>query len=447
MTISTCILVIDDEEVMRDSCRKTLSLDHYDIELAEDGIEGLNILKKRSFDIVILDLKIPGLGGIEILKQIKEYDPEISVIVMTGYATIHSAVEAMKNGAYDFIEKPFTPEKLRTIVQRAVEKRKLTFENLYLQRELENAVESDPIIGQSKEMCQVIELIKKVGPSDSTVLITGESGTGKELIARALHRYSHRSSKPFITIDCGSLVENLFESELFGHVKGSFTGATATKHGRLELANGGTVFLDEIGNIGIGIQAKFLRAIQEREIAKVGNNQIIKIDIRIIAATNQNLLQSVKDGSFREDLFYRLSVVPIHLPPLRQRKEDIPLLVHYFLQKYNKKRKKTISGISDQAMKALINYEWPGNVRELENAIERAVVLTDHEHIEPDDLYYYGLYAESEIIADKALDTVEMKHIEKILKLYGGHKLKTSKALGIDRKTLRRKIRKFGLDS
>jgi len=431
MTIPIHVLVIDDEEIMRDSCCQILSEIGYIVKEAKNGDAGLQQMEKESFDMVILDLKMPGTPGMEVLQKIRKINPETIVVVITGYATIGSAVEAMKNGAYDFLPKPFTPEELRVIVRRAIEKKKLTLENIYLHQELEINRKSDIIIGQSKAMKKIKELIKKVGPTDSTVLITGDSGTGKELVARAIHTYSVRNKMPFITVDCSTLVENLFESELFGHVKGSFTGATATKHGRLELANGGTIFFDEIGNIGIHMQAKLLRAIQEREITKVGSTQAIQIDIRIIAATNKDLQEAIKGGLFREDLFYRLSVVPIHLPPLHMRKEDISLLANYFIEKYNKKRRKSIKGISESAMKALVNYDWPGNVRELENAVERAVVLTENKLIEPSDLYYYGLSTEIETRTKKTLIDIEKEHIEKTLKMYNGHKLETAKALGI----------------
>jgi len=441
------ILVVDDDEVIRDACDQLLSGMKYDIRLAVDGNDGLEKIKKEAFDIVILDLKMPGLSGMELLKIVKEDNPETIVIVITGYATVESAVEAMKLGAYDFLPKPFTPEELRIIVRRATDKRKLTLDNLRLKRELDSNQEYEMIVGKSQGMRQIMKLIDKVGPTDSTVLITGESGTGKELVARAIHRQSARNERPFVTVDCSTLVENLFESELFGHVKGSFTGATATKHGRLELANNGTVFFDEISNIGLNVQAKLLRAIQEREITKVGSTQAVKIDIRIIAATNRDLLECVKEGSFREDLFYRLSVVPIQLPPLRERQNDIPLLANHFLNKYNKKRGKSIHGISDPAMNALTNYDWPGNVRELENTIERAVVLTEHRFIESSDLSYYAFNVGTELDASKetALADMEKAHIEKTLKIYNGHKMKAAEALGIDRKTLRLKIKRYGI--
>jgi two-component system response regulator HydG len=444
------ILVIDDEESMRDSCRQTLTRDGNRVEVAEDGLTGLSMLEKERFDLVILDLKMPSLGGMEVLKTIKEDDPEAMVIVITGYGTVESAVEAMKSGAYDFIPKPFTPDSLRVIVNRALEKRQLALENILLRNELKAGFGPEVIIGQSESMKKVEELVRKVGPTDTTVLICGESGTGKELVAMAIHRHSNRSDRPFVAVDCGSLVESLFESELFGHVKGSFTGATATKYGRFELANGGTLFFDEIGNISLNIQTKLLRVIQEREITKVGSSQVIKVDVRIVAATNRDLHKAVRAGTFREDLFYRLSVVPITLPPIRERRDDIPLLANHFLMKYNKKRSKNITAISDRAMKALIEYDWPGNVRELENAIERAVVLGENDVIKPSDLSYYGLAVETpspaETIEATRLVDVERGHIAKALKMFNGHRGKTAEWLGIDRKTLRSKLKRYGIE-
>lgn len=444
------ILVIDDQESMRDSCQQTLSRSGYCVETAENGEKGLEILKKTSHDLVILDLKMPGLNGLEVLGKIKEDDPEIVVVVITGHATIESAVEAMKKGAYDFIPKPFVPESLRVIVKRALNSRELTLENVLLRNELKAGLGSDIIIGSDKSMKAIEQLVKKVGPTDATVLITGQSGTGKEVIARAVHRCSDRNNKPFVAVDCGSLVESLFESELFGHVKGSFTGAVATKYGRFELANGGTLFFDEIGNVSLNVQTKLLRVLQEREITKVGNSQIVKVDVRIIAATNKDLSEAVKAGTFRDDLFYRLSVVPITLPPLCERRGDIPLLANNFLAKYNKKRGRNIKAISDRAMKALVEYDWPGNVRELENAIERAIVLTESDVIEPADLLYYGLTVEASSEADssknKRLVDVEKEHIMKTLRTFDGHKGKTAEALGVDRKTLRTKLRTYGIE-
>jgi DNA-binding NtrC family response regulator len=444
------ILVIDDEQAMRDSCQQTLSRDGNKVETAQDGLKGLALLEKKSFDVVILDLKMPGLSGMEVLKKIKENDPDAMVIVITGYATVESAVEAMKKGAYDFIPKPFTPESLRVIVRRALDRRELALENVLLRGELKASFGPDVIIGQSKPMKEVEQLVRKVGPTDTTVLISGESGTGKELVARALHRHSSRKDRPFVAVDCGSLVENLFESELFGHIKGSFTGAITTKYGRFELASGGTLFFDEIGNISTNIQIKLLRVLQEREITKVGSNQVIKIDVRIVAATNKDLQQAVKTGTFREELFYRLSVVPITLPALRERRDDIPLLANYFLSKYNKKRGKDIKAISEQALKVLVEYDWPGNIRELENAIERAVVLSKDDIIKPADLSYYELSTKSTSNSEagwtKSLVELEKEHIAKTLRMFKGHKGKAAQSLGIDRKTLRSKLKRYGIE-
>ena len=450
MSSQANILVIDDEESMRDSCQQTLSRGGNRVEVADAGSKGLAMLGAESFDLVILDLKMPGLSGMEVLKKIKEDDPETMVIVITGYATVESAVEAMKRGAYDFIPKPFTPDSLRAIVKRALDRRELALENVLLRSELKASFGPDVIVGRSKSMKKVEELVQKVGPTDTTVLISGESGTGKELVARAIHRYSSRKDKPFVAVDCGSLVEKLFESELFGHVKGSFTGATATKYGRFELAKDGTLFFDEIGNISVNIQTKLLRVLQEREITKVGSSQVVKVDVRIVAATNKDLGTSVKAGTFREDLFYRLSVVPITLPALRERRDDIPLLANHFLQKYNQKRRKNIRAISERAMKALVEHDWPGNVRELENAIERAVVLAENDVVRPSDLLYYGLSLEtpagSEAGTPRRLVDVEKEHIVKTLKIFNGHRGKTAEWLGIDRKTLRSKLRKYGME-
>ena len=444
------ILVIDDEESMRDSCRQALSRKASRVEVAHDGLTGLAMLEKEAFDLVILDLKMPGLSGIEVLNRIKQEYPDVVVVVITGYATVESAVEAMRRGAYDFLPKPFTPDSLRAIVDRAMDRRELALQNILLRSELEASLGSEVIIGQSESMKKIEEVVRKVSSTDTTVLISGESGTGKELVARAIHRHSNRKDKPLVVVDCGSLMESLFESELFGHVKGSFTGATTTKYGRLELANGGTVFFDEIGNISMNVQTKLLRVLQEREITKVGSSQVIKVDVRVVAATNRDLQKETQAGAFREDLFYRLSVVPITLPPLRERRDDIVSLANYFLKKYNQKRKKNVRAISAQAINALIGYDWPGNVRELENAIERAVVLTENDTIEPSDLLYYGLNTErlskSDVDKPRRLADVEREHIIRVLKMFDGHKGKTAKWLGIDRKTLRSKIRRYTIE-
>ncbi len=387
------ILVVDDEESIRDSCRQALERKGNRVEVAEDGSKALSLLEKESFDLVILDLKLPGLNGMEVLKKIKEEDPDIIVVVITGYATVESAVEAMKIGAYDFIPKPFTPDSLRMIVSRGLEKRKLWLENVLLRAQLKDRFGPDIIVGKSPSMKKVTELVRKVAMTDSAVLISGETGTGRELTARAIHSQSGRNDKPFIAVDCGGLAESLFESELFGQVKGPDAGAAEIKHGQIEAANGGTVFLDEVGNVSMNIQTKLLRLLQEKKITKVGSSQPVDIDVRIIAATGKDLPKCVAERTFREDLFYLLSVVPINLPPLRQRKEDIPLLANHFLNKHNKKREKGVTAISEEAMNVLAEYDWPGNVRELENVIERAVVLAKSKVIEPSDLLYYEMHS------------------------------------------------------
>ena len=444
------VLIIDDDEAIRDSCSQVLQKEGYTVKRAKDGNEGLQFFKKEFFHVVLLDLKLPGLDGMEILSKIKEGTPETPVIIITGYASIESAVEAMRRGAFDYLAKPFSPASLRFITKKAIESQKILLKNIYLRKELEAKSEFDMVVWKSKAMEKVLDVVRRVSPSESTVLITGESGTGKELIAREVHNHSPRYNGPFVAVDCGALVETLFESELFGHVKGSFTGAYETKHGRFEVANGGTIFFDEISNISLNLQANLLRVIQEREVTRIGSSKPIKVDVRILAATNGNLADAVRKGKFREDLFYRLSVVPIHIPPLRERKEDIPLLAEHFLQKYNKRAKKSINSISSHVKKALKEYDWPGNIRELENTIERAVVLSKGREI--DDLVYHGISFNSEFwnpIEGKfrKLEEIEKQYIKAVLQAQYGNKSKTAGILGIDRKTLWAKVKKYNIFS
>jgi two-component system response regulator HydG len=442
------ILVIDDEQSIRDSMSQVLRKEGYRVETAASGPEGLNLFAAESFQTVFIDLKLPGSSGLDVLSRIKEADQQTPVIIITGYASIESAVEAMKRGAFDYMTKPFTPEEVRVVTRKALESRRLVFENMSLRRELEAKTEFELVVGKSRAITQVLDVVRRVSPSESTILITGESGTGKELVAREIHRHSLRQNAPFVVVDCGALVETLFESELFGHVKGSFTGAHETKHGRFEVAEGGTIFFDEISNIGLNIQAKLLRAIQEREVNRIGSSKSIKIDVRILAATNEDLAEAVGKGKFREDLFYRLSVVPIRLPALRERKEDIPLLVDHFLQKYNKRTKKSITGVSAQALKALKEYDWPGNIRELENTIERAVVLSQGDGIELEDLMYHGISAGatamgSILLKSQTLEGMEKEYIKAVLRAQNGNRTRAAEVLGIDRKTLWAKIKKY----
>jgi DNA-binding NtrC family response regulator len=381
--INPSILIVDDEDIVRNSCVRILSPEGYVLDTAKNGREAINALTKRSYDLVLTDLLMPEMTGIELLKRIKEDWPETEAIIITGYGTVQTAVEALKYGAYDYIEKPFTPDSLLNAVGRCLEKRKLLAENIRLKQEINALYSLDNIIGASKEMQKVFKLIGIVAPTGSTVLITGESGTGKELVARAIHHNSARREQPFIVVDCGTIPENLMESELFGHTKGAFTGAVATEKGMLETANGGTIFLDEISSLPLPMQAKLLRALQEKEFRPVGSRKTVKADVRFIAATNKDLSEMVRSGTFREDFFYRLNVFPINLPPLRERKEDIPALAYHFLRKYGKEVGRDVPHVSAEAMRRLIAHDWPGNVRELENAIHRAVIVCRDKTLRP----------------------------------------------------------------
>jgi two-component system response regulator HydG len=442
------ILVIDDDKAMRDACFQILSRKGFQVELAASAKQGLSLLERQSFDAILLDLVMPDMDGLEALKKIRALDPDVEVIIITGYGTIQSAVESIKAGAFHFLSKPFVPDDLRNLVDRALEKRRLDLENLYLRQELRTKDERNVLVYESEPMVRIMDMITRVAPTDSTVLITGESGTGKGLVASKIHQLSQRSRRPFITVDCGTLVETLFESELFGHVKGSFTGADANKVGKFELAQNGTLFFDEISNIGLEVQAKLLRAVEERKISKVGSHRVITVDVRIIAATNKDLTKAIKDGTFREDLFYRLNVVLIQMPPLRERKNDIPLLVQHFLDKYNARLRKEIRGISPDALDLLVRHDWPGNVRELENTMERLVVLSSGPYLEPADLVFAGtiLTPAAEFSEGGSLKDLERDHIIQTLQRYDGHKSETARALGIDRKTLREKLKRYNLE-
>ncbi len=443
------ILIVDDDPAIRDACFQVLTRQGYEVELAAFPEEALELFSRFEFDAVLLDLKMPGMGGLELLKHIKEIDPHTEVVIITAYGTVTNAVEAMKSGASDFLQKPFGPEELKLAVEKALGRRKLTLENIYLKRTLAEKEGGINIIGESPVIRQVLEMARMVAPTDSTVLITGESGTGKGLLARKIHELSPRANGPFVAVDCGTLVPTLFESELFGHVKGAFTGASTHKIGKFELANGGTLFFDEIGNISVDIQAKLLKAVEEKEISPVGSHRVTKVDVRIIAATNKNLEEEIKKGTFRNDLFYRLNVVSIHIPPLRERKEDIPLLARYFLQNFARKHHKKILGFEKEVLDRLKSYPWPGNVRELENTIERLVIFTKGEVITLADLRLVGFKTEEEEelwADDLPLEEIEKRYILRVLKKCAGNKSKAAKILGIDRKTLREKLRRWHLE-
>ncbi len=380
------ILVVDDEEIVCESCKRILEEEGYEVETALSGEEAFSKMKENPYDIVLTDLKMPGIDGMEVLKTIRRDYPSTIVIMITGFATVETAVESMKLGAFDYIPKPFTPDEVSIVVKKAIDQKTLLLENIYLRQELREKYGFHNIVGNSKKMQEIYRIIVKVAPTDSTVLIYGQSGTGKELIARAIHFNSPRRDKPFVPVDCAVLAENLLESELFGHVRGSFTGAVTTKPGLFEVADGGTVFLDEVGNISLGIQAKLLRVLQEKEFTPVGGTKPKKVDIRLISATNKDLEKMIKEGTFREDLYYRLNFVPIYLPPLKERQEDIPLLAVHFLKKFAEEMGKSIKGFTSEAMEKLMRYSWPGNVRELENVIGRTVVMIEEEMVRPEHL-------------------------------------------------------------
>ena len=410
------ILVIDDEAIIREGLRQALTMEGYQVTVAQNGKVGMEKLQKDSFSVVISDLKMPIMGGIEVLKTISVLQPNVPVIIITGFATVDSAVDAMKNGAFEYLTKPFLPDQIIEKVQSAVKKRLLNLESEVITESIPNETVDGSFIGKSEPMQKVFQRILQVAPTNSSVLITGESGTGKELVARAIHNNSARKDEPFVAIDCNSLPENLLESELFGHVKGSFTGATQSKPGLFSVASGGSLFLDEIANLSMATQAKLLRVLQQREVAPIGGTKATPIDIRLIAATNRGLDKMVEEGTFRDDLYFRLNIIPITLPPLRERAGDIPLLIGHFLKKFSDEVGKEIKGLSADAHLALHDYPFPGNVRELENIIERAVVLTQGDLIQRDSLELPTSQEMESILPDipTPTNTDELKEIKRI---------------------------------
>jgi DNA-binding NtrC family response regulator len=406
------ILIIDDDEIVRKSCQRILKPEGYTVETRADGREGLKALQGDSFDLVLTDLKMPDMDGIEVLKKIKEHWPDTEAILITGFGTVKTAVEALKYGAYDFIEKPFTPEELLNVVARCLERRLLIVENLRLRREIHALYRMENIVGTSMAIQKVFQLIATVAPLEATVLITGESGTGKEVVAKAIHYNSPRKDGPFLVVDCGTIPDDLIEAELFGHTKGSFTGAAETRRGLLDLASKGTVFFDEIANLKMALQAKLLRVLQEKEFRPIGGKNPRKADVRIIAATNKDLSAMVRDGMFREDLFYRLNVFPLRLPPLRERKEDIPALAQHFLRKYSHEIGKDVTHLSAEVVRQLIAYDWPGNVREIENVIHRALIVCIGRVLKPEHIL---IPSESDRDVPKTLG--ELKKKKRALKI------------------------------
>jgi DNA-binding NtrC family response regulator len=460
---SNRVLVIDDEQSICDMLQVVLKKEGIEARTSTDPVAGLDIYKQFRPDVVIHDLKMPSMDGIELLGSIKKHDPDALVVVMTAYGTWEKAVEAMRLGAYNYVEKPFDNRDIKAVIHRALQLRAMQGER--------NIAEAIPalggMVGSSEPIRHVMEVVRRVAPTDSTVLIQGESGTGKELVARALHYGSPRSAKPIITVNCGAFTETLLESELFGHMKGAFTGAVATKTGLLEVADKGTFFLDEIGEMSLQLQVKLLRVLEEHEYKPVGSTKTHRCDVRFIAATNRDLAEEVKKGTFREDLYYRLNVIALRIPPLRERKEDVPLLAGHFLARFAERIGRRIDGFSQQAIEWLVSYDWPGNIRDLENTIQRAVTMSDGEIIEVADLvddFHESRYAQNVESASAArseagivvpasgvnledeLQKVEIEYIRQALRQANGHLTNTAKLLGISFRSLRYKIEKYGLD-
>jgi len=441
------LLVVDDDPVTVDLLKEVLSREDYDVTTALSGEEAIARGTENLFDMIITDVRMGEKDGIEVLRSFKKVSPETTVIVITAFGSIENAIEAIREGAFDYISKPFKLEEIKFTIRMALEHRRLLQENKFYRQELLNKYQFKNVIGRTPQMFHVYKMIAKVADTKSTVLLYGERGTGKELIARSIHYNSLRNSRPFIPVDCASLVETLMESELFGHVRGAFTGAHTAKKGLFEEADGGTLFLDEVSNLNLSMQTKLLRFLQEHEIKRVGGMESIRVDVRVIAAANQPLEPLVKDGKFREDLYDRLNVVSITLPPLRERREDIPLLANHFLQKFSEENHKNISHISPEALEILLQYSWPGNVRELEHTIERAVILSTRPIVLPEDFpgkMFENIKGTEIPPPEEALSLreVEKRHVLKVLQETKGNKTKASEILGIDRATLYRILEK-----
>lgn len=441
------ILVVDDEEIVRNSLVDWLQEDGYQAEAAENGFKALEMIREKPWDIAMVDLKMPKMDGLELMEKAKELSPDMQIIIITAYATVHTAVQAIKMGAYDYLIKPCDPEEISMLVKRLIESQMLAKEVTYLRKELTKQYRFHDLISKSPKMQEIFEFSRAVSKSNSNILILGESGTGKELLARAIHNESLRPQGPFIPVSCVALPETLLESEFFGHERGAFTNALALKKGKFELADGGTIFLDEIGDITPKLQLSLLRVIQEKEIVHLGGIKPIKLDVRIIAATNRDLKKAVAEGGFREDLYYRLNVISIELPPLRERKEDIPALAHHFIQKFNIEMGKTVQKISEEALKALMSYDWPGNVREFENTMERAMVVGKEGIIKLAELHLepQAIKAEASEYGNNTIKSVEKEHILKILNENNWNIQKSAEILDIDRVTLYNKIKKYEL--
>jgi DNA-binding NtrC family response regulator len=444
------ILVVDDDALMRDYLNETLCRGGFRVDLASAGEEAMERIRKTEYDVILSDIRMPNVGGMELLQAVRQHLPYAKVVMMTAYGTVQNAVEAMKLGAFEYVMKPFSIDEIELVVKRALDQKKLEMENQLLRSEVIGRYSFDNIIGKTLQMQDIFGLVEGVADTKATVLITGESGTGKELIAKAIHYHSSRREGPFIRINCAALPAGLVESELFGHEKGSFTGAIKQSRGRFELAHEGTLLLDEISEISLSLQAKLLRVLQEREFERVGSGIPIQVDVRIVATTNRDLRELIERGKFREDLFYRLNVVPIHIPPLRERKEDIPALAQHFLRKSNQENNRQIEGIAQKAYELFMEYPWPGNVRELENYIERAVVTAQGKILTPRDFskeLSFGKFRSSSGKIDVGITIEEAERILTLrtLKAQGGNRTKAAEILGISTRTLRNKLQEYGL--
>ena len=455
------ILLVDDEEIVIRSCQRILGTDQFEIDTAQSGLEALKKIEEKPFDLLILDIMMPQMDGMEVLQRVKETHPDIEVIMVTGLSQIETAVRCMKLGAFDYLPKPFDPDELNVVVERALERKHLLQENSSLRNELSSKYRFENIVGSSQAMQNVFRLIAQCAPTNSTVMITGESGTGKELIARAIHFNSLRKDKPFVAVDCNSLSETLLESELFGHIKGAFTGAVANKRGMFEIANGGSLFLDEISNISLATQAKLLRVTQEREFRAVGDTRTQSTNIRLITATNKDLKDMVAAGTFREDLFYRINIFPIQVPPLRERREDIPALAFHFLRVFGKELGKEVSEFSADALTALSNYNWPGNVRELQNTVHRAMILTNDKvirqahlsnildlHARPDlDIPMTGdeLKRVKKVAREKSVEDIEKLFLLEALKRNDWNVTRSAEETGMLRANFQALMRKYDI--
>ena len=459
--MSARILIVDDEEIVIQSCQRILGDDNHVVDSVRDGWEAIRKIDEIHYDVIVLDIMMPKIDGLEVLQQVKERHPDTDVIMMTGLSQVQTAVKAMKLGAFDYLSKPFDPDQLKHVVDRALERQRLLQENRHLKKEVSSKYRFENIIGSSPPMQNVYNLIAKCAPTNSTVLITGESGTGKEMIARAIHYNSLRKDQPLVTVDCNTLSEHLLESELFGHIKGSFTGAVGNKRGMFEVANNGTLFMDEFGNIPLSTQAKLLRVIQEREFRAVGNTNVQKTNVRLVAATNKDLKALVADGTFREDLYYRINVFPIHSPALRERRDDIPALAFHFLKSFCNELEKPVSEISTGAMSLMMNYDWPGNVRELENTMQRAVILTSDNIIRQAHLASIvgtsprpdlevprtsdDLKRIKKIAREKSVEEVEKMFIQETLKRNASNVTRSAEATGMQRANFQALMKKYNI--